>query len=338
MNIYSIAKPLLFRLDAEKAHDLTLKSLRFAEKAGFLSLYPSASECQPKKVMGIEFPNSVGLAAGLDKNGMVIDAMAALGFGFIEIGTVTPRPQPGNPKPRLFRVKEAQGIINRFGFNNLGVDHLVQNVQTAKYRGVLGINIGKNFDTPNERAVDDYLIGMRKVYPFATYITVNISSPNTKNLRQLQEKDALDVLLSTLKAEQRILADQHGKYVPIALKIAPDLDAQQIIEIADLLKKHAFDGVIATNTTLDRDAVKGMPHAEEVGGLSGAPVRQKSTQVIQQLSQQLAGELPIIGVGGILSGADAVEKIAAGASLVQLYSGLIYRGPQLIQEVCRSLG
>ena len=338
MNIYSIAKPLLFRLDAEKAHDLTLKSLRFAEKAGFLSLYPSAPECQPKKVMGIEFPNSVGLAAGLDKNGMVIDAMAALGFGFIEIGTVTPRPQPGNPKPRLFRVKEAQGIINRFGFNNLGVDHLIQNVQIAKYRGVLGINIGKNFDTPNERAVDDYLIGMRKVYPFATYITVNISSPNTKNLRQLQEKDALDVLLSTLKAEQRILADQHGKYVPIALKIAPDLDAQQIIEIADLLKKHAFDGVIATNTTLDREAVKGMLHAAETGGLSGAPVRQKSTQVIQQLSQQLAGELPIIGVGGILSGADAEEKIAAGASLVQLYSGLIYRGPQLIHDVCRSLG
>jgi len=338
MNIYSIAKPLLFQLDAEKAHDLTLKSLRFAEKAGFLSLYPSAPKCQPRKVMGIEFPNPVGLAAGLDKNGVVIDGMAALGFGFIEIGTVTPRPQPGNPKPRLFRVKEAQGIINRFGFNNLGVDQLIRNVQAAKYRGVLGINIGKNFDTPNERAVDDYLIGLRKVYPYATYIVVNISSPNTKNLRQLQEKEALDVLLSTLKAEQRILADQYGKYVPIALKIAPDLDAPQIIEIADLLKKHAFDGVIATNTTLDREAVKGMPHAEETGGLSGAPVRQKSTQVIQQLSQQLAGELPIIGVGGILSGADAEEKIAAGASLVQLYSGLIYRGPQLVHEVCRSLG
>jgi dihydroorotate dehydrogenase len=338
MNIYSIAKPLLFQLDAEKAHDLTLKSLRFAEKAGFLSLYPSAPKCQPRKIMGIEFPNPVGLAAGLDKNGVVIDGMAALGFGFIEIGTVTPRPQPGNPKPRLFRVKEAQGIINRFGFNNLGVDQLIRNVQAAKYRGVLGINIGKNFDTPNERAVDDYLIGLRKVYPYATYIVVNISSPNTKNLRQLQEKEALDVLLSTLKAEQRILADQYGKYVPIALKIAPDLDAPQIIEIADLLKKHAFDGVIATNTTLDREAVKGMPHAEETGGLSGAPVRQKSTQVIQQLSQQLAGELPIIGVGGILSGADAEEKIAAGASLVQLYSGLIYRGPQLVHEVCRSLG
>ena len=338
MNIYSIAKPLLFQLDAEKAHDLTLKSLRFAEKAGFLSLYPSAPKCQPRKVMGINFPNPVGLAAGLDKNGVVIDGMAALGFGFIEIGTVTPRPQPGNPKPRLFRVKEAQGIINRFGFNNLGVDQLIQNVQAAKYRGVLGINIGKNFDTPNERAVDDYLISLRKVYPYATYIVVNISSPNTKNLRQLQEKEALDILLSTLKAEQRILADQHGKYVPIALKIAPDLDAPQIIEIADLLKKHVFDGVIATNTTLDREAVKGMLHAEETGGLSGAPVRQKSTQVIQQLSQQLAGELPIIGVGGILSGADAEEKIAAGASLVQLYSGLIYRGPQLIYEVCRSLG
>ena len=338
MNIYSIAKPLLFQLEAEKAHDLTLKSLRFAEKAGFLSLYPSAPKCQPRKVMGIDFPNPVGLAAGLDKNGVVIDGMAALGFGFIEIGTVTPRPQPGNPKPRLFRVKEAQGIINRFGFNNLGVDQLIRNVQAAKYRGVLGINIGKNFDTPNERAVDDYLIGLRKVYPYASYIAVNISSPNTKNLRQLQEKEALDVLLSTLKAEQKILADQYGKYVPIALKIAPDLDAQQIIEIADLLKKHAFDGVIATNTTLDRDAVKGLPNAAETGGLSGAPVRQKSTQVIQQLSQQLAGELPIIGVGGILSGADAVEKIAAGASLVQLYSGLIYRGPQLIHDVCRSLG
>lgn len=338
MNIYSIAKPLLFQLDAEKAHDLTLKSLRFAEKAGLLSLYPSAPKCQPRTVMGIEFPNPVGLAAGLDKNGVVIDGMAALGFGFIEIGTVTPRPQPGNSKPRLFRVQEAQGIINRFGFNNLGVDHLVQNVQLAKYRGVLGINIGKNFDTPNERAVDDYLICMRKVYAYASYITVNISSPNTKNLRQLQEKEALDHLLFTLKAEQQMLAEKHGKYVPIALKIAPDLDAPQIIEIADLLKKHVFDGVIATNTTLDREAVKGMLHAEETGGLSGAPVRQKSTQVIQQLSQQLAGELPIIGVGGILSGEDAAEKIAAGASLVQLYSGLIYRGPQLIHEVCRSLG
>ena len=338
MNIYSLAKPFLFQLEAETAHDMTLKSLRFAEKTGFLSLLPKVPPCQTRQVMGINFPNAVGLAAGLDKNGAVIDGMAALGFGFIEVGTVTPRPQPGNPKPRLFRVPEVQGIINRFGFNNLGVDHLIANVQAAKFKGVLGINIGKNFDTPNERAVDDYLIGMRKVYAHASYITVNISSPNTKNLRQLQEKDALDALLATLKAEQKILADQHGQYVPIALKIAPDLDGSQIIEIADLLKQHAFDGVIATNTTLDRDAVKGMPNAEEAGGLSGAPVRQKSTNVIQQLSKQLAGELPIIGVGGILSGADAAEKIAAGASLVQVYSGLIYKGPSLVREICQALG
>jgi dihydroorotate dehydrogenase len=338
MNIYSIAKPFLFQLDAEAAHDLTLESLRFAEKAGFLSFYPKPPQCQPRTVMGIEFPNSVGLAAGLDKNGMVIDGMAALGFGFIEIGTITPRPQPGNPKPRLFRVKEAQGIINRFGFNNLGIDHLIRNVQAAKYRGILGINIGKNFDTPNERAVDDYLICMRKVYAHATYITVNISSPNTKNLRQLQEKEALDGLLATLKNEQKILTNQHSRYVPIALKISPDLDVQQIIEIADLLKKHAVDGVIATNTTLDREPIKGLPHADETGGLSGAPVRQKSTRVIEQLSKQLAGELPIIGVGGILSGEDAADKIAAGASLVQLYSGLIYKGPGLVHEVCRRIG
>jgi dihydroorotate dehydrogenase len=287
--------------------------------------------------MGLSFPNPVGLAAGLDKNGAVIDGMAALGFGFIEVGTITPRAQPGNPKPRMFRVNEAEGIINRFGFNNLGVDNLIQNVQAAKYHGILGINIGKNFDTPNERAVEDYLICMRKVYTHASYITVNISSPNTKNLRQLQEKDALDALLAILKAEQKVLADKHGKYVPIALKIAPDLDETQIIEIADLLKVHQFDGVIATNTTLARDMVLGLPNASESGGLSGAPVREKSTLVISQLSKQLAGELPIIGVGGILSGADAAEKISAGASLVQIYSGLIYRGPSLVRDICKTL-
>jgi dihydroorotate dehydrogenase len=337
MNLYALAKPFLFQLDAENAHDITLKSLKLAEKSGLLALLHKPAQCQTKEVMGLNFPSPVGLAAGLDKNGAVIDGMAALGFGFLEIGTTTPRGQPGNSKPRLFRVTEAEGIINRFGFNNLGVDNLIQNVQAAKYRGILGINIGKNFDTPNERAVDDYLICMRKVYAHASYITVNISSPNTKNLRQLQEKDALDSLLSTLKAEQKILADQHGKYVPIALKIAPDLDEAQIIEIADLLKAHQFDGVIATNTTLARDPVEGMPNATETGGLSGAPLREKSTLVISQLSKQLAGELPIIGVGGVLSGADAAEKIHAGASLVQIYSGLIYRGPGLVRDICKTL-
>jgi dihydroorotate dehydrogenase len=338
MNIYKLISPLLFQFDAETVHDFTLNSLKTAERLGALKFYPAPPVCQPRQVMGIIFPNAVGLAAGLDKNAAVIDGMAALGFGFIEVGTVTPRPQPGNPKPRLFRVEEAQGIVNRFGFNNLGVDHLIENVKAAKYKGVLGINIGKNFDTPNENAVDDYLICMRKVYAYASYITVNISSPNTKNLRALQEKEALSHLLATLKLEQLKLAGTHGRYVPVALKIAPDLAQSQVNEIADLLMQHNIDGVIATNTTLARDMVQGMAHAEETGGLSGAPVREKSTLVIQQLSQRLQGAVPIIGVGGILSGADAVEKIAAGADLVQVYSGLIYKGPKLVHEVCSSLG
>jgi dihydroorotate dehydrogenase len=338
MNIYAMAKPLLFCLDAEVAHDVTIKSLKLATKLHVTQYFNHAPTCQPRTVMGITFPNPVGLAAGLDKNGAVIDGMSALGFGFIEVGTVTPRSQPGNPKPRLFRVKEAQGIVNRFGFNNLGVDNLIENVKAAQYKGVLGINIGKNFDTPMENAVDDYLIGMQKVYAHASYITVNISSPNTKNLRALQEKEALSHLLATLKLEQAKLADQHGKYVPITLKIAPDLELEQVNEIADLLMQHKIDGVIATNTTLSRELVQGMAHAEEAGGLSGAPVRTKSTLVIQQLSQRLQGALPIIGVGGILSGADAVEKIAAGADLVQVYSGLIYKGPKLVHDICKTLG
>ena len=338
MNSYALIKPLLFQLDAEFAHDLTLKSLKWGEKSGALALYPKAPNCAPREVMGLTFPNAVGLAAGLDKNGAVIDGMAALGFGFIEVGTVTPRPQPGNPKPRLFRVTEAQGIINRFGFNNLGVDNLIENVKAAKYAGILGINIGKNFDTPNERAVDDYLICMQSVYAHASYITVNISSPNTKNLRDLQQREALSSLLASLKSEQSKLAQQHAKYVPITLKIAPDLDESQVIEIADLLMQHQVDGVIASNTTLARDAVKGMTNGAEAGGLSGAPVRNQSTIVIQQLSKRLQGTLPIIGVGGILSGADALEKIAAGASLVQVYSGLIYQGPALVSEVCQAIG
>jgi dihydroorotate dehydrogenase len=338
MNFYQIMSPLLFLANAEKVHDITLQSLKFSEKVGLLNVLPSPPKCVPRDVMGIAFPNPVGLAAGLDKNAAVIDGMAALGFGFIEVGTVTPRPQPGNPKPRLFRVKEARGIINRFGFNNLGVDNLVENVKSAKYKGILGINIGKNFDTPNERAVDDYLLCMQKAYAHASYITVNISSPNTKNLRALQEKEALSALLASLKFEQQKLADQHGKYVPIALKIAPDLLPEQVVEIADLLMQHQIDGVIATNTTLSRDSIKGMPNAEEAGGLSGTPVKAQSTIVIQQLSQQLKGALPIIGVGGILSGADAQEKMDAGASLVQVYSGLIYQGPELIHDICKALG
>jgi len=271
MNLYPIVRPLLFQLEAECAHDLTLKGLKWAGKLGLLSLCAKPAG-KATTVMGLNFPNQVGLAAGLDKNGAVINGMAALGFGFIEVGTVTPRPQPGNPKPRLFRVKSAQGVINRFGFNNLGVDQLVENVKAAQYKGILGINIGKNFDTPNEAAVNDYLICMEKVYPYASYITVNISSPNTKNLRDLQEKAALSDLLASLKNKQQVLAQQHGHYVPIALKIAPDLTAQQITEIAELLLQHEIDAVIATNTTLAREAVKGLPHAEEKGGLSGKPV------------------------------------------------------------------
>ncbi len=343
MNCYSLIKPLLFQLDAELTHDLTLKALKFAEKSGVLNCYPQAPTFAPREVMGLTFPNAVGLAAGLDKNGAVIDGMAKLGFGFIEVGTVTPRPQPGNPKPRLFRVPAAQGIINRFGFNNLGVDKLVENVKSAKFKSgvsnqILGINIGKNFDTPMEKAADDYLICMQKVYSHASYITVNISSPNTKNLRDLQAAEALSALLTSLKLEQKKLAEKHGKYVPITLKIAPDLTQEQVIEIAGLLMKHQIDGVIATNTTLARDTVKGIQHSEETGGLSGAPVRNQSTTVIQQLSTQLQGALPIIGVGGILSGADAAEKIAAGASLVQVYSGLIYKGPALVHDICKTLG
>jgi dihydroorotate dehydrogenase len=337
MNFYALFKPFLFKLDAEYAHDLSLRSLKIAEKIGLLNIFYQQVKHLPRQVMGLTFPNPVGLAAGLDKNGAYIDGMAALGFGFIEVGTVTPRPQPGNPKPRLFRVKEADGIINRFGFNNLGVDQLIKNIRASRYRGILGINIGKNFDTPNEDAAEDYLICMRKVYRYASYIAVNISSPNTKNLRQLQEKQALDALLGTLKAEQIALSQKYRKYVPIALKIAPDLDYEQIIEIASLLKAHRFDAVIATNTTLSRQDVEGCTNAKESGGLSGSPVRDRSTQVIRHLSNQLAGALPIIGVGGVMSGADAIEKIEAGASLVQLYSGMIYKGPCLVGEVASAL-
>ena len=335
---YCLARQLLFSLDPETAHDLTIHGLAGAARTGLLGLaLPTLPACTPRTVMGISFPNPVGLAAGLDKNGECIEGMAALGFGFIEIGTVTPRPQPGNPKPRLFRLPEANAIINRLGFNNHGVDHLIENVQRTNYRGVLGINIGKNFDTPIENAADDYVTCLRKVYPHASYVTVNISSPNTQNLRALQGADELDALLARLKQEQTQLADSHGKYVPLALKIAPDLDDVQIQTIAERLIQHKIDAVIATNTTIGHEGVAGLEHAEETGGLSGAPVKAKSTAVIRTLHQKLDGALPIIGVGGIMSGADAREKIDAGASLVQIYTGLIYQGPDLIKDTLQAL-
>ena len=331
MNPYHLLRPALFTLDPETAHDATLTTLNTAYCLGLSRLIPQPAP-DPRTAMGITFPNPVGLAAGLDKNGECINGLSALGFGFIEIGTVTPRTQPGNPRPRLFRLPDAQAIINRMGFNNGGVDALIENVKCAKFKGVLGINIGKNADTPIEKAADDYLIGLRKVYAHASYVAVNISSPNTKNLRQLQGGDELDALLGQLKTEQEKLAQQHGKYVPLAVKIAPDLDAEQIKQIAALLIQHRIDGVIATNTTLARDGVENLPHGNETGGLSGAPVREKSTAVIRQLAAELQGALPIIGVGGILSGKDAREKMQAGAALVQLYSGLIYRGQALVAE------
>jgi dihydroorotate dehydrogenase len=337
MSLFQLFRPALFALDAETAHHATIDGLKTAQCLGLTSLMFCRPADDPRTVMGLTFPNPVGLAAGLDKNGEVIDALAAFGFGFIEIGTVTPRPQPGNPKPRMFRLPEAQGIINRMGFNNEGVDALIANVKRAKYKGILGINIGKNADTPIEKAADDYLIGLRKVYEHASYVAINISSPNTKNLRQLQGGDELDALLAQLKAEQEKLAQLHGKYVPLAVKIAPDLDADQIKSIAALLIKHRIDGVIATNTTLSREGVEGLPHGNEAGGLSGAPVRDKSTAVIRQLAAELQGALPIIGVGGILRGSDAVEKIQAGAALVQVYSGMIYRGQELVTECAAAI-
>jgi dihydroorotate dehydrogenase len=332
MTIYSIVKPLLFSLDPEKAHELTLKGLKVAQQSGVSRLIFPQIAAKPVKVMGLTFKNPVGLAAGLDKNGDYIDALAALGFGFIEIGTVTPKPQPGNPKPRLFRLPEHQAIINRMGFNNLGVEHLLAQVKQSRFQGILGINIGKNFSTPIERALDDYLLALRKVYPFASYITLNISSPNTKNLRQLQQGDEIKLLLDAVKTEQLRLSNEFGRYVPLVVKIAPDLNEDEIRHIANLLLAYAIDGVIATNTTLSREAVSGHRLAGESGGLSGAPVKDRSTAVVRQLSLELNGRCAIIAVGGIITAADAQEKWAAGASLVQLYSGLIYQGPQLLAD------
>lgn len=329
--MYSMLRELLFLLPPELSHHTALRGLKLAYSLG-LNGKPEPIMGQPVTVMGIEFPNRVGLAAGLDKNAEFIDPLASCGFGFIEVGTVTPRPQPGNPHPRLFRLKEAQAIINRMGFNNHGLDYFLAQVQQANYQGVLGINIGKNFDTPVERASDDYLKGLKRVYEHADYITVNISSPNTPGLRSLQYGDDLKRLLEAIKQEQAVLAQQQGRYVPIAVKVAPDLSAEEIAGMAEVFLACELDGLIATNTTLDKSSVAQLEHGAEQGGLSGKPLTQSSTKVIKQFHEHLAQKVPIIGVGGIMSAEDAVAKLQAGASLVQIYSGFIYAGPQLIKD------
>lgn len=330
--MYQHIRDVLFRFDAETSHELSLDLLGAAERLRLLRLFAPKVASNPVQVMGLTFDNPVGLAAGLDKNGDYFNALGALGFGFVEIGTITPRPQPGNPQPRLFRIPEAQAIINRMGFNNKGVDHLVAQVKKRRYKGILGINIGKNAVTPVENAVDDYLICLRKVYDYADYITVNISSPNTPGLRNLQFGDSLSQLLAPLKQEQTRLHQATGRYVPIAVKIAPDMDESEIHQVAGVLVQEEMDAVIATNTTISRVGVEGHANATETGGLSGLPVRDKSTFVIRTLNASLGGKLPIIGAGGILDGASAADKIRAGASLVQVYSGFIYEGPSLISR------
>ena len=334
---YPAIRKLLFQFDAEAIHDLTIKGLKRTGKTPLNAFYKQSVQHKPLSVMGIDFPNPVGLAAGLDKNAECINAFAAMGFGFVEVGTVTPRPQPGNSKPRIFRLPKANAVINRMGFNNKGVDYLVSQVQAANFKGVLGINIGKNKDTPEENAKDDYLHCMRKVYDFATYITVNISSPNTPGLRSLQYGEALNDLLAALKAEQKLLTEKHGKYIPLAVKIAPDLSLDEITSIAESLIANSIDCVIATNTTLSREGVETLEYGSEQGGLSGEPVKDKSTQVIKLLSEALDNKLPIIGVGGISSSEDANEKLQAGASLVQVYTGFIYKGPPLVKDIINGL-
>lgn len=337
MNIYPLLRDLLFRLDAETAHHLGLNTLKWLELSGLLKLLMPKPLQKPVTVMGIDFANPVGLAAGLDKNADYLDALALLGFGFVEVGTVTPRPQPGNTKPRLFRLPEAQAIINRMGFNNLGVDHLLEQVQIADTTAKVGINIGKNFDTPVTSAIDDYLIGLHKVYAHADYVTINISSPNTPGLRSLQFGKALDELLDALKNSQTELAAQHERYVPMAVKVAPDLSAEELAQLAEAFSRFQVDAVIATNTTLEREAVNGLAHADEAGGLSGRPLFAKSTEVVRQFRQALPATMPIIAAGGINSGDDALAKLDAGAALVQLYSGLIYQGPALIRDIVKNL-
>jgi len=334
--LYKLARGVLFATDPETAHELTLESLRLGHNLGAARLMCKVSS-QPLTCMGLEFPNPVGVAPGLDKNGDYFEALGDLGFGFVEIGTVTPRPQPGNPKPRVFRLTTAQAMINRLGFNNKGVDHLVRRVKNHSYKGVLGINIGKNFDTPIENAADDYLFCMDKVYPYADYITVNISSPNTKNLRDLQSEDALDGLLGRISERRSLLTDQYGRRVPLAVKVAPDLEDAALPVVAGVVARHGMDAVIATNTTLSRDGVIGLKHADETGGLSGAPLKARADRVLAAFRSLLPEEIALIGVGGITTGQDAVDKLDLGADLVQFYTGMVYRGPELVSECLQAI-
>ncbi len=334
---YKLLRELLFTLPPEVAHNLSLDLLSAGERLGISGLFgPAIPEC-PVEVMGIRFKNPVGLAAGLDKNAAHVDGLAAMGFGFIEVGTVTPKPQPGNPRPRLFRLRELDAIINRMGFNNEGIERLLENLSTTRYQGPLGINVGKNASTALEDATSDYLIGVRKAYPRADYIAVNVSSPNTPGLRSLQFGDSLNELLAAIKQEQGRLQVQHDRYVPLAVKIAPDMLPDEVALVAKALLEHRMDAVIATNTTVSREGVEGYPLAREAGGLSGLPVRAKSTAVIRQLKEVLGDAVPIIGVGGVSDAASAVEKIAAGASLIQVYTGFIYRGPALIKSAVEAI-
>ena len=337
MSIYRLAQPLLFALDAERAHELGLKAIELAYRSGLNPLLATRPQPLPTRVFGIDFPNPVGLAAGLDKNAAHIDALGSLGFGFIEVGTITPRPQAGNPKPRMFRLADRQAVINRLGFNNRGVDALVRNIECSRFQGVLGINIGRNKETPNEHAVDDYRLCLQRVYPLATYITINISSPNTQGLRDLQEETALARFIGTLREDQERLAAVHGKRKPMLLKIAPDLTPTEMDGIAEVLLASGIDGLICTNTTIDRHVIAGHELANEAGGLSGRPLMARSTAVLRGMHERLGERVPIIGVGGILGGADAAAKFDAGAQLVQFYSGMIYRGPELIGECVEAL-
>ncbi|MBK9656474.1 MAG: quinone-dependent dihydroorotate dehydrogenase [Rhodanobacteraceae bacterium] len=335
--MYRLAQPLLFALDAERAHELGLKAIELAYRSGLNPLLATRPQPLPTRVFGIDFPNPVGLAAGLDKNAAHIDALGSLGFGFIEVGTITPRPQAGNPKPRMFRLADRQAVINRLGFNNRGVDALVRNIECSRFQGVLGINIGRNKETPNEHAVDDYRLCLQRVYPLATYITINISSPNTQGLRDLQEETALARFIGTLREDQERLAAVHGKRKPMLLKIAPDLTPTEMDGIAEVLLASGIDGLICTNTTIDRHVIAGHELANEAGGLSGRPLMARSTAVLRGMHERLGERVPIIGVGGILGGADAAAKFDAGAQLVQFYSGMIYRGPELIGECVEAL-